>query len=153
IRKVIPYVTNPDAIVPGVATYYASSFYRKGQFCPVLVKTREGRPIKIEGNSLSPFAGGGTSARVQASVLDLYDQSRYRHPSKKDEDGKWTKLSWEELDKEVMDKLRSSRSIRLVSNSIISPSYKKAIQFFETKFNAQTVIYDAISSSAILLAN
>ncbi len=153
IRKVIPYVTKPDAIVPGVATYYASSFYRKGQFCPVLVKTREGRPIKIEGNSLSPFAGGGTSARVQASVLDLYDQSRYRHPSKKDEDGKWTKLSWEELDKEVMDKLRSSRSIRLVSNSIISPSYKKAIQFFETKFNAQTVIYDAISSSAILLAN
>ena len=96
IRKVIPYVTKPDAIVPGVATYYASSFFRGGQFCPVLVKTREGRPIKIEGNSLSPFAGGGTSARVQASVLDLYDQSRYRNPSKKDENGAWASVTWDE---------------------------------------------------------
>ena len=94
IRKAIPYVTKPDSIVPGVATYYASSFYRAGQFCPVLVKTREGRPIKIEGNGLSPFTGGGTSARVQASVLDLYDQSRYRHPSIKDENGKWAAMSW-----------------------------------------------------------
>src|SRR5699024_5715354 len=67
IRRAIPYVVKPDAIVPGVATYYASSFYKAGQFCPVLVKTREGRPIKIEGNALSPFSGGGTSARVQAS--------------------------------------------------------------------------------------
>ena len=153
IRKVIPYVTKPDAIVPGVATYYASSFYRAGQFCPVLVKTREGRPIKIEGNSLSPFAGGGTSARVQASVLDLYDQSRYRYPARKDESGNWEKMTWEELDAEVVEKLKSSRNIRLVSNSIISPSYQKAIEHFESNFNAQTVVYDAISSSAMLLAN
>src|SRR5690625_7455408 len=69
IRRAIPYVVKPDAIVPGVATYYASSFYKAGQFCPVLVKTREGRPIKIEGNPLSPFSGGGTSARVQASEI------------------------------------------------------------------------------------
>lgn len=153
IRKVIPYVTKPDAIVPGVATYYASSFYRAGQFCPVLVKTREGRPIKIEGNSLSPFAGGGTSARVQASVLDLYDQSRYRKPARKDDEGKWVDVEWSELDEEVIGKLGSSRNIRLVTNSIISPSYQKAIEHFESKYNAQTVVYDAISSSAILLAN
>ncbi len=153
IRKVIPYVTKPDAIVPGVATYYASSFFRGGQFCPVLVKTREGRPIKIEGNSLSPFAGGGTSARVQASVLDLYDQSRYRNPSKKDENGAWASVTWDELDEEIIGKLKSSRNIRLVTNSVISPSYQKAIDEFETAFNAQTVVYDSMSSSAILLAN
>ncbi len=153
IRQVIPYVTKPDAIVPGVATYYASSFYRAGQFCPVLVKTREGRPIKIEGNGLSAFAGGGTSARVQASVLDLYDQSRYREPSKKDENGNWTTQSWEDLDTEIIEKLKGSRNIRLVTNSIISPSYLKAIEHFTSVFNAETVTYDAISSSAILLAN
>ncbi|MBY5959022.1 4Fe-4S dicluster domain-containing protein [Membranicola marinus] len=153
IRKAIPYVTKPDSIVPGVATYYASSFYSGGQFCPVLVKTREGRPIKIEGNGLSPFAGGGTSARVQASVLDLYDQSRYRKPSVKDESGAWAETSWEELDKEITKKLKASQNIRLVTNSIISPSYKKAIRHFESTFNAQTVVYDPISSSAILKAN
>lgn len=153
IRQVIPYVTKPDAIVPGVATYYASSFYRAGQFCPVLVKTREGRPIKIEGNGLSPYAGGGTSARVQASVLDVYDQSRYRNPAKRDEKGGWTKLTWEELDVEVSEKLQSSSTIRLVTNSIISPSYQKAIDHFKSVYNAETIVYDAISSSAMLLAN
>ncbi len=153
IRKAIPYVTKPDAIVPGVATYYASSFFRAGQFCPVLVKTREGRPIKIEGNGLSPFAGGGTSARVQASVLDLYDQSRYRNPSMKDENGKWATMSWEDLDKEIKPKLQTSSNIRLVTNSIISPSYQSAIEHFQSVYNARTVVYDPISSSAMLLAN
>src|SRR5699024_7224690 len=121
IRRAIPYVVKPDAIVPGVATYYASSFYKAGQFCPVLVKTREGRPIKIEGNALSPFSGGGTSARVQASVLDLYDQSRYRSPGQKNEDGEWEPVEWEVLDEAIQGALRGSRSIRLVSNTIISP--------------------------------
>ncbi|WP_236974963.1 TAT-variant-translocated molybdopterin oxidoreductase [Membranihabitans maritimus] len=153
IRKAIPYVTKPDAIVPGVATYYASSFYKSGYFCPVLVKTREGRPIKIEGNTVSGFSGGGTSARVQASVLDLYDRSRYKNPSKKDGATR-TKISWDELDEEVKGKLASSNSIRLVANSIISPSYKRAIQEFQAKYtSAELVTYDPISSSAILLAN
>ena len=80
VRKAIPYVVKPDEIVPGVATYYASSFVQGGDYCPVLVKTREGRPIKIEGNSLSSITKGGTSARAQASVLSLYDTSRFSGP-------------------------------------------------------------------------
>jgi len=52
VRRAIPYVVKPDDIVPGVATYYASSFVDGGDYCSVLVKTREGRPIKIEGNTL-----------------------------------------------------------------------------------------------------
>ena len=80
VRKAIPYVTKPDSIVPGVAAYYASTFVQGGDYVPVLVKTREGRPIKIEGNSMSPITGGGTSARVQASVLGLYDTSRFDGP-------------------------------------------------------------------------
>ncbi|MBK7410219.1 MAG: TAT-variant-translocated molybdopterin oxidoreductase [Saprospirales bacterium] len=52
VRRAIPYVIKPDTIVPGVATYYASTFVQGGDYCAVLVKTREGRPIKIEGNSL-----------------------------------------------------------------------------------------------------
>jgi len=76
VRKAIPYVIKPDAIVPGIATYYASSFAQGGDYCSILVKTREGRPIKIEGNSLSSVSKGGTSARAQASVLSLYDTSR-----------------------------------------------------------------------------
>jgi len=77
MKKAIPYVTKPDSIVPGVASYYASSYVQGGDYCSILVKTREGRPIKIEGNALSTVSKGGTSARVQASVLSLYDSNRF----------------------------------------------------------------------------
>ena len=71
LKRAIPYVVKPDQIVPGVATYYASTFVKGGDVEPVLVKTREGRPIKIEGNSLYNMSHGGTTARAQASVLAL----------------------------------------------------------------------------------
>ena len=76
VKKVIPYVTKPADIVPGVANYFASSFVQGGDYCALLVKTREGRPVKIEGNTLSSVTRGGTSARAQASVLRLYDTRR-----------------------------------------------------------------------------
>ena len=55
VKKAIPYVTKPDEIVPGVANYFASSFVNGGDYCAILVKTREGRPIKIEGNTGYPY--------------------------------------------------------------------------------------------------
>src|SRR5210317_1335471 len=71
VKKSIPYVIQPDEIVPGVANYYATTIADGYDFASVLVKTREGRPIKIENNDLA--SGGGANARVNASVLDLYD--------------------------------------------------------------------------------
>ncbi len=66
IRKALPYLVKPDSLVPGIANYYASTYIDGGDYCSILVKTREGRPIKIEGNSLSTISLGGTSARAQA---------------------------------------------------------------------------------------
>jgi len=68
----IPYLIKPEEIVPGKANYYASTFFDGTEYCSVVVKVRDGRPIKIEGNVQSPVSRGGTSARVQASVLNLY---------------------------------------------------------------------------------
>ena len=75
VRRAIPYVFKPEEISPGIANYYASSFVDGSDYCSVLVKTREGRPIKIEGNNLSGITQGGTSARAQAS------RQRPRSPS------------------------------------------------------------------------
>ena len=80
VRKAIPYAIKPEDIVPGIPNYYASTFVDGGDYCAIIVKTREGRPIKIEGNELSSITRGGTSARVQASVLSLYDKARLRQP-------------------------------------------------------------------------
>ncbi len=156
VKKAIPYVVKPDEIVPGVATYYASSFVRGGDYCAVLVKTREGRPIKIEGNSLSEVTMGGTSARVQASVLDLYDTNRFPGPMRV-VDGAADRnnpLSWNQLDDEVTKKLNAGSQVRIVSHTILSPTAKKAIADFTARFpNTKVVQYDPVSSSAILEAN
>ncbi len=153
VKRAIPYVVKPDDIVPGVASYYASSFVNGGDYCAILVKTREGRPIKIEGNSLSSVTNGGTSARVQASVLGLYDTNRFSAPMTKAETG-WTKSTWGELDKNVVGKLTATSQIRIVTGTILSPTAKKALGEFIAKYpNTKVVTYDAVSSSALLDAN
>ena len=81
VRKAIPFANKPEDIVPGVANYYATTYVQDGEAISVLAKVRDGRPIKIEGNSLSPITKGGTSAKVQASVLSLYDTARLRFPT------------------------------------------------------------------------
>ena len=75
VRKAIPYVVKPEEITPGIANYYASTIADGYDFANVLVKTREGRPILIKPNKL---ANGTTNARVQASVLSLYDSLRLK---------------------------------------------------------------------------
>ncbi len=154
VRRALPNLIQPDAIVPGVATYYSSNFVKGGDFCPIIVKTREGRPIKIEGNPLSKLTGGGTSARAQASVLELYDTSRLRHPGRIEENGSIEKMSWEEVDDTIKSALTESARIRILSNTIHSPSALSAIEDFKGKYpNTEHVQYDAVSSSALIQAH
>lgn len=154
VKRAIPYVVKPDSIVPGVASYYASSFFDGSQYCSVLVKTREGRPIKIEGNSLSSISKGGTSARAQASVLSLYNTARIQRPGAINAGVLGDKMTWGALDKAVGAQLNSGSNIRIVTNTIISPSTKRAIADFTKKYpNTKVVTYDPVSSSAILEAN
>ena len=75
VRKTIPYVVRPEQITPGIANYYASSYFDGYDYASIVVKTREGRPIKIEGNTLSSISKGKVNARIQASVLSLYELS------------------------------------------------------------------------------
>ena len=80
IRKAIPYVNKPVDIDPSIPNYYATSYINGGEYCSIVVKTREGRPIKIEPNALSSVTKGGINAQVEASVLSLYDTSRLQGP-------------------------------------------------------------------------
>jgi len=153
VRKAIPFLIQPESIIPGKASYYASTFYDGIEYCSVLIKVRDGRPIKIEGNSLSSVTKGGTNARAQASVLNLYDNARYKTPLK---DG--SEVSWEQVDAEIVGKLRdiSKRNgkIVLLSSTVISPSTTAAIEEFAQVFPiVQHVEYDVMSASGILEAN
>ncbi len=154
LKRAIPFVTSPDDMVPGVANYYATSFVQGGDYCSVLVKTREGRPIKVEGNQLSLVNGGGTSARAQASVLSLYDTHRLRAPQLKNAEGHFEATTWAQIDELVAGTLKPESRIAILSHTMLSPTEKKVIKDFQAKYpNTNVVVYDPVSSAAIIRAN
>jgi len=150
VVKSIPYVVKPEEITPGVANYYASTYYDGNDYGNLLVKTREGRPIHIKGNKEHGIAGGGLNSRMNASVLGLYDGSRLKGPKKGGND-----IDWNTLDTEVKAALASANSIRIVSNTVISPSTQRAINEFSAKYAGKVkhVQYDAVSYSGLAKAN
>jgi MoCo/4Fe-4S cofactor protein with predicted Tat translocation signal len=148
VNRSIPYVVKPEEVTPGVANFYASTFYDGHDYASILVKTREGRPIKIEGNDLSKVSHGGTSARVQSSVLSLYDGARLSTPL-----SKGNPTTWKNVDDAVAKSLNTGTNV-ILSSTIISPSTKAVIAEFIAKHpNSKHVTYDAISYSALIKAN
>ncbi|WP_298363369.1 TAT-variant-translocated molybdopterin oxidoreductase [uncultured Lutibacter sp.] len=147
VVKTIPYVIKPDDIIPGVAEYYATTMADGFDFANILVKVREGRPIKIEPNK---EANGSTNARVQASVLSLYDSFRLKGPKANGSD-----ISWADADSQIVSKLNEVKEaglpIAILTSTCASPSTKKLVgQFSEAFGNVQHVAYDAVSESAAL---
>ncbi|MDP2043355.1 TAT-variant-translocated molybdopterin oxidoreductase, partial [Algoriphagus sp.] len=145
IRKAIPYVNKPIDINPSIPNYYASTFASGGDYAAVVVKTREGRPIKIDGNELSPINKGKVNAIVEASVLSLYDKQRLANPMIGG-----AVAEWAALDTEVKSKLASAGTVKIVANTILSPSTEKALQEFGAAFGgAELIMYDPISNFGI----
>ena len=144
VVKAIPYVVQPEQIVPGVANYYATTIADGFDFANVLVKTREGRPIKIESNSL---ASTSANARVHASVLSMYDNARLKSPQIGGES-----TDWASFDRELSAKLSNATGkIVLLTQTYASPSTDKLISEFSASFNNFShVVYDAVSNSEAL---
>ena len=153
IKKAIPYLNKPEDVEPTIANWYASTFVDGGDYASVLVKTREGRPIKLEGNKSSSVSKGALSARMQASVLSLYDNEKLKGVLI---GGKTA--DWATADKEIIAELNKVATrggqIRIVSNTILSPSTKKVIGEFIAKYpTTKIVTYDANSVSGLVQAN
>jgi len=167
VNKAVPYLNKPEEITPGVANWYASTYIDGRDYCSVLVKTREGRPIHVEGNTLSAVTQGAVNARVQGSVLPLYDSGRYKAPSTAGEETSWSKVDGDIGAK--LDKIRGNGgTVRVLSSSLASCSTRAAIHEFLNSFqsadnagsegeevavDAKHIIYDAVSSYGIRKAN
>lgn len=151
VIKSIPYVVAPENIVPGVANYYATSIANGFDFASILVKTREGRPIKVENNTYAKV-NGGANARVQASVLSLYDSTRLQGPVAEGEE-----VDWDTLDARVKAAIGAARTsgkqIALLTQTYASPSTSRLVEEFKALGGAVNhVTYDAISEDAALTA-
>jgi len=149
VVKTIPFVNQPEEIIPGVADYYATTMADGYDFANILVKTREGRPIKIENNNL-PGSKICANARVHASVLSMYDSLRLKNAKI---DGK--DVSWTEVDAKVKESLAEAQGLNkqiiLLTGTLASPSTDKLIREFQEKYpNAKHIIYDAVSCSEAL---
>ncbi len=175
VIKSIPYVNKPEDITPGVANWYSSTFYDGNDFSNVLVKAREGRPIWLKGNKSFGLTKGGLTPRVAASVLNLYNGERLKGAFA---DGK--EATWTDVDAAVEAKLKAivakGGKVRILTNSIISPSTQSTIVDFMSSLGGGSTItvdeetgqeivipsssadvehvqYDAVSYSALRKAN
>ena len=145
----IPYVLQPEQIIPGVADYYATSVFDGFDFANLLVKTREGRPIKIDNNTITG-AKFAANARIHASILSLYDSMRLKEPKIAGKNA-----SWLDVDSKLKSSLAEAKSkgkqVVLLTNTLASPSTEKLISEFITKNpNAKHIVYDAVSESDAL---
>ncbi|HBR11442.1 MAG TPA: quinol:cytochrome C oxidoreductase [Chryseobacterium sp.] len=150
VIKTIPYVVKPHDIIPGIPNFYASTYFDGFDFSSVLVKTREGRPIRIDPN---PAAGslGTTNARAQASVLSLYDNDKVKKPALNgDEQDNFSKVDDFVL-KGLAESQASGKKIVVLSHSFPSPTFKKLFADFKTKYpSAELITYDAYPYAAAL---
>jgi MoCo/4Fe-4S cofactor protein with predicted Tat translocation signal len=149
VHKSIPYLIKPEDVTPGVANYYSSSYDGHA----ILVKTREGRPIKVEGNPKDLLSNGGLSAQAQASVLDLYDVNRLKNPTQDGADA-----DWDHIDGFVKNELTAikagGKGIRIISSSIHSPSTLGVIADFTAQYpTTKHIVYEPVSYTGIIQAN
>ena len=149
----IPYVQQPEGLVPGRPVLYASTCGACEARCGLLVTTRDGRPVKIEGNPDHPLSGGSTCAVGQASILGLYDSQRLAYPTRRGQ-----RSTWADVDKEIaasLDRIRQEGgAVRILTPTSASPTTTALIAEFVGRFkNARHVSYDPISVSAVLDAH
>ncbi|KXK06958.1 MAG: molybdopterin oxidoreductase, alpha subunit [Acidobacteria bacterium OLB17] len=152
-QKVIPYLKQPPELMPGVASWYASTCGGCSAGCGLLVKVRDGRPIKVEGNPEHPVNRGGLCPVAHSLVFGLYDAERLQQPLA---GGKPS--TWEEADKQIIEKLKaiaaSGGKVRLLSNSITGPTSRKVINKFLSQFkDAKHIVYEPVSTAAIRAAH
>jgi len=139
--EIISYNKKPEYANYGDAIYYSSSL---NDGSGILIKTREGRPLKVDGNPDHPVFQGKISIQGQSSVMNLYDPSRLRNPMKKSESplilnkGKMEKTDWETVDTSIINKLQkaveSGKEISIISHSVLSPTQKKLFDDFIAKY-------------------
>jgi molybdopterin-containing oxidoreductase family iron-sulfur binding subunit len=149
VQKIVPYAQQPEEITLGVANYYTSTYFDGSEALGLLVKTREGRPIKIEGNPKFPLNAGGTTVRAQASILSLYDPERLRGPRKNIFNEKKTNkdtidANWDDMDGKIAAQLKKG-GVVVLTGAIASPSTRSIINEFKSAFNARHVVWEPLS--------
>jgi len=121
-EQIVPYIKQPEDIVPGRPLFFASAITLSGIAQPVLVESHMGRPTKIEGNPQHPASLGATDAITQAAVLDLYDPDRARTITNRSEITTWSTFLGAMQAEVQRHKPRQGAGLAFLTGPITSPS-------------------------------
>ncbi|MBI5660908.1 MAG: TAT-variant-translocated molybdopterin oxidoreductase [Ignavibacterium album] len=147
--EIVPYNVKPEEIILGKPNFYASTCTACPNSCGILIKTREGRPIKVDGNPEHPVNRGKICAKGQANILNLYDPERIQQPLKKNSAG-FDNIDWKKADSDIIAALSmaGSKEISIVTHTISSPTFLKVLEDFKSKFPSTKVYsYELFNNS------
>lgn len=130
-EEIIPYVVQPDNVVPGIPKFYATAMTLGGYGIPVLAESHMGRPTKIEGNPQHPASLGGSDLFSQASILDLYDPDRSEDVTFNGEISSWFSFIGA-IRGAVLS--QPGQRIRFLTQSVSSPTLAAQIQALSSKY-------------------
>ena len=137
--EIVPYNQKPEDITLGVANHYASTCTSCGLGCGILIKTREGRPIKVDGNPDHPVNKGKICSIGQGSIINLYDPARLKEPVR-NADGTSRTVTWKEADESIMlNLLTVSGELAIITEPVTSPAKAKLLQDFSAKYPATRI--------------
>lgn len=123
----LPFVEQADGVEPGIARFYATAVELDGIARPMVGKTREGRPVKLEGNPDHPASRGATDAFMQADLLGLYDPDRSAAPLHRGQPATWAKVAQALADLRATLDASGGRGFRLLTGPIGSPTLRRQI--------------------------
>lgn len=150
VEKLIPYVVQPEEITPGLPVVYASTCQECASGCGLHVRTREARPIKLEGNPEHPINRGALCARGQASIGRTYHPDRYRTPRERGADGSFTPLTWDEAAAKVASAIRGAGSKVAVLGGQTGPTLSNLIdQWLAAVGGGMRVIYEPFARESL----
>ena len=150
VQRIVPYSQSPLEIMPGKSVFYSTTFNRAGQGGAFLVRTREGRPLKMDGNPMHPVNQGVLTAQNQAYLLSLYDLDRLKGPQKVDRaSGSSVDVSWDDLDNAVVAALKEGE-VAILTSTHASPTTKGLTQEFLQAFKGRVVTWDPLGADEIL---
>lgn len=154
VQKIVPYVKQPEEVTIGVSNWYTSTYFDGQEGLGLLIKSREGRPVHIQGNPSYPLNSGAVSSRTQASLLSLYDPERLQGPKRNLLNEKRTNketvvISWDDLDKKVVEELKKGSAYILTGN-ISSPATQAVIEDFGKAFGTQHFVWEPLAHDDIV---
>ena len=152
-EKIVPYVKRPDDIILGKANFYSSSYYDGEEGFGILVKTREGRPIKVEGNKNHPINQGALSARAHSHLLSLYDPERLKDPqhnlfNDSRSSREVVRAKYPEADQNITEHLKKGKAAFL-TGEWPSPSSQKLLKDFYNTFSCKHFVWNPLTHTHI----